>query len=84
LVQPEFVALLCKKLAPGGLLHIATDWQPYADYCLSVLDRSEFLQNCAGKRNFADNSGSQRPLTRFEQRGIKLGHAVWELKFLRR
>ncbi len=81
LVQPAFVARLVTRLAPGGYLHCATDWQPYAEQMLEVLAREPQLANTS-----ADPSGyaprpDWRPLTKFEQRGLKLGHGVWDLVF---
>jgi tRNA (guanine-N7-)-methyltransferase len=80
LIQPEFVANLVKHLAPGGYLHCATDWQPYAEQMLEVLSTEAALANTA--QGYADKP-SYRPLTKFEARGLKLGHGVWDLVFLR-
>lgn len=81
LIQPDFVARLCDRLQPGGYLHVATDWQDYATHILEVLQQEPALQNSAV--DFASRS-DYRPLTKFEQRGIKLGHGVWDLVFLRK
>ena len=81
LIQLPFVALLVKKLKPGAYLHVATDWQDYAEQVLAVLDAEPLLQNTAA--DFALRPG-YRPLTKFEQRGIKLGHGVWDLVFRRK
>jgi tRNA (guanine-N7-)-methyltransferase len=81
LLQPAFVALLASRLAPGGRLHCATDWQPYAEQMLQVLSAEPLLRNTAA--GFAERP-AVRPLTRFEQRGLKLGHGVWDLVFERR
>ncbi len=80
LVQPPLVAQLASRLAPGGYLHCATDWEPYARQMLQVLCAEPQLQNTAA--DFAAKP-SYRPLTKFENRGLKLGHGVWDLVFLR-
>jgi tRNA (guanine-N7-)-methyltransferase len=75
LIQPPVVALLASRLAPGGVLHCATDWQPYAEQMLEVLSAEPLLVNtCAS--GYAPRP-EHRPLTRFEQRGQALGHGVW-------
>ncbi len=80
LIQAEFVKLLCSKLKTGGYLHVATDWQEYAEWVLEVLNAEQQLQNTA--IDYAEKP-SYRPLTKFENRGIKLGHGVWDLLFTR-
>ncbi|MDP3819971.1 MAG: tRNA (guanosine(46)-N7)-methyltransferase TrmB [Burkholderiales bacterium] len=80
LIQPPLVALLQSRLAPGGYLHCATDWQPYAEQMLEVLSAEPALRNSA--EGFADKPG-YRPLTKFETRGLKLGHGVWDLVFVK-
>ncbi len=80
LIQAEFVKLLCSKLKTGGYLHVATDWQEYAEWVLAVLSAEPQLQNTA--KDYAEKPG-YRPLTKFESRGIKLGHGVWDLVFIR-
>ena len=80
LIQAEFVKLLCIKLKIGGYLHVATDWQEYAEWVLEVLNAEPQLQNTA--IDYAEKP-SYRPLTKFENRGIKLGHGVWDLVFKR-
>jgi tRNA (guanine-N7-)-methyltransferase len=82
LIQPAFVRLLCSKLKPGGFLHLATDWENYADHMLEVLSAEPGLINRAGAGRFAPRP-EQRPLTKFEQRGQRLGHGVWDLLFER-
>jgi tRNA (guanine-N7-)-methyltransferase len=82
LVQPDFVALLTSRLAPGGYLHCATDWQPYAEQMLQVLGAEPQLHNAAGDAGYAPRP-AWRPLTKFENRGLKLGHGVWDLLFTR-
>ena len=80
LIQPPLVRLLASRLAPGGVLHCATDWQPYAEQMLAVLSAEPLLANtCDG---YAPRPAS-RPLTKFEQRGVDLGHGVWDLVFTR-
>jgi tRNA (guanine-N7-)-methyltransferase len=80
LIQPELVALLCEKLKPGGYLHAATDWQEYAEHILAVLAAEPRLANTAA--DYAPKP-DYRPLTKFEHRGIKLGHGVWDIVFRR-
>jgi len=80
LVQPGFVALLATRLAPGGYLHCATDWQPYAQQMLQVLSVEPALRNTTD--GYAPRP-DWRPLTKFEARGLKLGHGVWDLLFWR-
>ena len=81
LVQTSFVRLLASRLAPGGYLHCATDWQPYAEQMLDVLCAEPSLENAAP--GYAPRP-PWRPLTKFEQRGLRLGHGVWDLLFRRR
>jgi tRNA (guanine-N7-)-methyltransferase len=81
LVQAPFVRLLAERLAPGGYLHFATDWQPYAQQMLQVLGAEPALHNTAP--GYAPRP-AYRPLTKFEARGLKLGHGVWDLVFRRR
>ena len=81
LVQPQFVQLLASRLRPGGRVHCATDWQPYAEQMLEVLAAEPLLRNTSP--GFAERP-SYRPLTKFENRGLKLGHGVWDLLFERR
>lgn len=80
LVQPPFVARLVSRLAPGGYLHCATDWQPYAEQMLAVLSAEPQLRNTA--EAYAPRP-DWRPLTKFEQRGLDRGHGVWDLVFNR-
>jgi tRNA (guanine-N7-)-methyltransferase len=79
LIQAEFVKLLCSKLKSGGYLHVATDWQEYAEWVLAVLVAEPQLQNTVD--NYAEKP-SYRPLTKFENRGLKLGHGVWDMVFI--
>lgn len=80
LIQAEFVRLLCTKLKSGGYIHVATDWQEYAEWVLEVLSAETQLQNTAS--DYAEKP-AYRPLTKFENRGIKLGHGVWDMVFKR-
>jgi tRNA (guanine-N7-)-methyltransferase len=81
LIQAGFVRLLCSKLKPGGYLHVATDWQEYAEWVLEILKAEPELRNSA--EDYAAKP-DYRPLTKFENRGIKLGHGVWDLIFVRK
>jgi tRNA (guanine-N7-)-methyltransferase len=81
LIQPGFVALLASRLAPGGYLHCATDWEEYAEQMLQVLTDEPLLQNTAER--FAERP-DYRPQTKFESRGLRLGHGVWDVVFRRR
>ena len=81
IIQPDFVALIASKLAPGGYLHCATDWEDYAHWMLEVLAGEPALVNSAD--GFAPRP-DYRPLTKFENRGLRLGHGVWDLVFRRR
>jgi tRNA (guanine-N7-)-methyltransferase len=80
LIQAPFVAKLVTRLAPGGYLHCATDWQPYAEQMLEVLSAEPGLRNTA--EGYAPKP-AYRPLTKFENRGLKLGHGVWDLVFVK-
>ena len=78
LIQPEFVHLLASRLKPGGTIHCATDWENYAVQMLEVLSAEPALENTA--MDYAPRP-TYRPLTKFENRGLKLGHGVWDLVF---
>lgn len=80
IVQQSFLDLLAVKLKPGASLHIATDWQPYAEYCLALLDQQSRWQNKAGKGQYMSRP-EFRPETKFERRGTQLGHGVWDLMY---
>ena len=82
LLQPPFVALLTRALAASGVLRCATDWQPYALEMLEVLSGAAGLANLATDGGFVDRP-TERPPTRFERRGERLGHGVWDLAFRR-
>lgn len=81
LIQTEFVKLLCAKLKPGGYLHFATDWEEYAQWTLEVLSVEPLLKNTADA--YAPKP-AYRPETKFERRGINLGHGVWDIVFRRK
>ena len=81
LIQPPFVTQLLHKLKSGGYIHVATDWQDYAEQVLAVLSGESLLQNTAA--DYAPRP-AYRPLTKFEQRGLRLGHGVWDLVFEKR
>jgi tRNA (guanine-N7-)-methyltransferase len=80
LLQPALVGLLVQKMKAGAYLHAATDWQEYAEQILAVLRAEPLLTNTA--EDYAPRPG-YRPLTKFEQRGLKLGHGVWDIVFRR-
>lgn len=81
LIQPSFVQLLASRIAPGGYLHCATDWEEYAQQMREVLGAEKSLQNTAA--DFAPRP-DYRPVTKFENRGLRLGHGVWDLVFRKR
>jgi tRNA (guanine-N7-)-methyltransferase len=81
LIQPKFVALLVSRLKPGAYLHCATDWQNYAEQMLEVLGADPALENTAD--GYAPRP-EYRPVTKFERRGLRLGHGVWDLVFRKR
>jgi tRNA (guanine-N7-)-methyltransferase len=82
MIQPTFTALLASRLKPGGYLHLATDWEPYAHWMLEVLSGEPALQNTAA--GFCETKPAWRPTTKFETRGLNLGHGVWDLLFVRK
>lgn len=83
IIQADFVSLIASRLAPGGYLHCATDWEEYAEWMMRVLSAEPLLQNSAPEAGYAPRP-DYRPLTKFEQRGLRLGHGVWDLVFRRR
>jgi len=88
LIQSPMVAKLARRLKPGGYLHCATDWEPYAQQILEVLSAEPLLKNRAlatrpELQGYAPKP-HYRPLTKFENRGLRLGHGVWDLVFERR
>ncbi len=85
LIQAPLIAKLAARLKPGAYLHCATDWQPYAEQILEVLSSEPRLKNSASEAALAGYAEKPhyRPLTKFENRGIKLGHGVWDVVFER-
>ncbi|MEN9630253.1 MAG: tRNA ((7)-)-methyltransferase TrmB [Pseudomonadota bacterium] len=82
LIQPPLVALIASRLQPGGVLHCATDWEPYAEQMLQVISAEPLLSNTAADGGWAPRP-AYRPLTKFEARGLRLGHGVRDLVFTR-
>ena len=80
LIQAEFVNALRSKLKPGGLLHLATDWQHYAEHMMEVMSAAEGFSNLAGGEEYSPRP-DYRPVTKFERRGERLGHGVWDIIF---
>jgi tRNA (guanine-N7-)-methyltransferase len=81
LIQPTFLSLLCERLKQGGYIHVATDWEDYAQQIMDVLSSEHHLENTA--KGYAEKP-DYRPLTKFEQRGLRLGHGVWDIIFRRK
>ncbi len=82
IVQPEFAQLIRSKLKIGGIFHMATDWQPYAEHMLKVMSEAEGYCNVSENSDYVPRPDS-RPVTKFEMRGQRLGHGVWDLMFKR-
>ncbi len=82
IVQPEFVRLIHQRLKPQGIFHLATDWEDYAHQMLRVMSSTDGFVNLAKERRFSKRP-VDRPVTRFERRGQKLGHSIWDLVFQR-
>lgn len=82
IVQPEFAQLVRSKLEIGGVFHMATDWQPYAEHMLEVMSAAEGYRNLSENGDYVPRPES-RPVTKFETRGQRLGHGVWDLMFER-
>lgn len=82
IVQPDFMALVREKLAIGGVFHAATDWEPYAEHMLEVMAQVPGFKNQAGQGQYSEKP-DYRPETKFERRGERLGHGVWDLLFER-
>ena len=82
IVKAEFTELVRHKLKVGGVLHMATDWEPYAEYMLEVMQVAPGYRNLAADGRCVERP-SERPVTKFERRGERLGHGVWDLKFAR-
>ncbi len=83
IVRPDFIDLLTKKLQPGGYFHAATDWEHYAKAMLGILSASKKLINASSDNSYCERP-NYRPLTKFENRGLRLGHGVWDLIFKKR
>ncbi len=79
IVQPEFAALIRKKLVTSGTFHMATDWKNYAEHMLEIMDQAPGFENTAGQGQYQTEKPEHRPTTKFEQRGKRLGHSVWDL-----
>lgn len=83
ILQESFVHLLAQKIRPGGFFHAATDWENYAEHMMAEMsDASDLFENQSGTGNYTPKP-DYRPLTKFEQRGQRLGHGVWDLIFTR-
>ncbi len=82
IVQQSFVEKIREKLITGGVFHMATDWEPYAEHMMEVMSAAEGYANLAGAGNFSERPAF-RPVTKFEKRGERLGHGVWDLLFER-
>jgi len=80
LIQPEVARLLVRALTPTGVLRLATDWEPYAEHMIEVLDAEPGLENAAGADRFVQRP-DDRPVTKFERRGERLGHAIFDLEY---
>lgn len=83
LIQKKFVELLVEKIKPGGLIHLATDWPDYANQMMEVLSAFETLNNCSSEGNFLLDQ-TLRPMTKFEKRGLQLGHSIFDLLFIKK
>jgi tRNA (guanine-N7-)-methyltransferase len=84
LIQQEFIQLLTHKIKPGGFIHCATDWEEYAEHMLEVLTTEPHLRNTQQEGGGYAPRPLSRPLTKFEQRGERLGHGVWDLIFIKK
>ena len=82
IVQPAFAELVRSKLRIGGVLHMATDWEHYAEHMLEVMNAAPGYRNLAEDGRYVPRP-QERPITKFERRGERLGHGVWDLKFQR-
>lgn len=82
IVQTAFLEKIKTKLKPGGIIHMATDWEPYAEHMMEVLSLDEDIENCAGQYQYSPRP-DYRPVTKFEKRGERLGHGVWDLMFVK-
>lgn len=84
IVQSAFVEMIHRVLKDDGYFHLATDWAPYAEHMMAVLTASTGFENANGSGQFAVDRPNHRPLTKFEQRGERLGHGVWDILFVKR
>ncbi|MDQ2076665.1 tRNA (guanosine(46)-N7)-methyltransferase TrmB [Marinimicrobium sp. ABcell2] len=82
IIQPEFIEAVKGKLVPGGVVHLATDWEEYAEAMLEVMTQAPGFTNMAAEGGFSPRP-DYRPITKFERRGERLGHQVWDLLFQR-
>lgn len=82
IVQPQFVELVRQKLGAGGILHMATDWEPYAEHMLEVMNAAPGFSNMSADQSWIERP-AERPETKFERRGHRLGHGVRDLKFIK-
>ena len=80
IVQTEFANMLAKKLKPNGIFHLATDWEHYAEHMISVMNSNQNFVNLSENNNFVPKPDF-RPTTKFETRGTKLGHGVWDMMY---
>ena len=80
IVQPDFVQMIRSKLKPGGVFHMATDWKEYAKEMMAVMSEAEGFENIAGEGEYSERP-EYRPITKFERRGHRLGHGIWDLLF---
>jgi tRNA (guanine-N7-)-methyltransferase len=80
IVQPDFVSLIASRLRSGGVFHMATDWENYAEHMAEVMEASPAFTNLSEHPPYSPRP-DQRPLTKFENRGLKLGHGVWDLLY---
>lgn len=83
IVNPVFAELIRQKLKPGGILHMATDWEPYAQHMLEIMQAAPGYTNLSATGNWVERP-AERPVTKFERRGERLGHGVWDLKFVKK
>lgn len=82
IVRPSFILLMARKLVAGGYFHAATDWQHYAQHMLKVLTVATQFSNASAEQQYSPRP-EYRPLTKFERRGLRLGHGVWDLIFIK-
>ncbi len=82
IVQQPFIETVRRKLKPGGVLHMATDWQDYARWMMKEMNQAEGFENLAGAGQYSERP-DYRPVTKFERRGQRLGHGIWDLLFER-